>query len=98
LLGGDLAEFKRHFIDKLNQRAEEYADFKYGETGPDFSFMRYLGYCMKDIMDEKDSDWILDQIVSIEAPESVKLVEKAFRGFLDTEARPPRRHPSSGGD
>lgn len=98
LLGGEFADCKRRFIDKLNLRAGEYAEFGYDETGPDFSFTRYLAFCMDEVMSEKDSDWIIDQMMAIEAPEAVEMVEKTFRNLLETEPRPARRRASVSGD
>ena len=85
-------EIKQRFIDQVNQRADGYAEFDYGEDGPSFSFTRYLGYCMEQVMDERDSYWIIDQMMSIEAPEAVEMVYKTLRNLLDTKPRPPRRH------
>ena len=79
LLGGTPAESKQRFIEHVNLRAGEYADFSYDEHGPDYTFMRYLAFCMSPIMDAKDSHWIIDQIISIEAPEAVKMVDKTLR-------------------
>ncbi len=98
LLGGEPADCKRRFIDRLNQRAGEYAEFGYDENGPDFSFTRYLAYCMDEVMSEKDSGWIIDHLMSIEAPEAVEMLEKTFRGLLETEPRPARRRTSTSGD
>lgn len=98
LLGGEIAECKHRFIDKLNLRADEYAGFGYDETGPDFSFIRYLAFCMDKVMGEKDSGWIIDQMMAIEAPEAVEMVEKTFRNLLETEPRPARRRTSASGD
>jgi hypothetical protein len=98
LLGGGITECKRRFIDRLNLRAGEYAEFGYDETGPDFSFTRYLAFCMDEVMSEKDSGWIIDYLMSIEAPEAVEMVEKTFRGLLETEPRQPRRRAASSGD
>lgn len=98
LLGGELAACKRRFIDLLNRRAGEYAEFGYDESGPEFAFLRYLGYCMGEVMDEKDSGWIIDQTMSVEAPEAVEMVEKTFRNLLETEPRQPRRRSGAGGD
>ncbi|MFZ2302555.1 MAG: hypothetical protein WAW10_11895 [Gallionella sp.] len=92
LLDGQPDEIKQHFIDQVNQRADGYAEFDYGEGGPSFSFTRYLGYCMEQVMDERDSYWIIDQMMSIEAPEAVEMVDKTLRNLLDTQPRPPRRH------
>lgn len=91
LLGGRPDEAKQHFIDQVNQRADSYAEFDYGEDGPSFNFIRYLGYCMDQVMNERDSGWIIDQMMSIEAPGAVEMVDKTLRNLLDTKPRPPRR-------
>jgi hypothetical protein len=83
LLGGKASGHKKDFIALLNQRAGEYAEFNYGDSGPDFTFIRYLGYCMTDVVTEKDKAWVVDQMTSIEAPEAVETVEKAMRGLLE---------------
>ena len=98
LLERDQAECKQRFIDRLNQRFDEYSEFSYGENGPDFSFTRYLAFCMEQVMDDKDSWWIIDQMMSIEAPEAVDMIEKTFRNLLETEPRQPRRRTAASGD
>lgn len=98
LLGGNPGEAKQHLIDLINQRADGYADFDYGEDGPSFKFTRYLGYSMKQVMDEQDSGWIVDQMMSIEAPEAVEMLEKTMRDLFETEPRQPRRRASASGD
>ena len=98
LLGGSPASFKQAFIDQLNQRAGGYAEFDYGEDGPSFRFTRYLAFCLSGIMDEKDSAWIIDQIMAIQAPEAVEMIEKTMRNLLEEAPRPVRRRASEGGD
>ncbi len=89
LLGGAADEYKSSFIERLNQRAGEYAECEYGNDGPSFSFMRYLAHCMVDVVDERDKNWVIDQMMAVEAPQAVEMVEKAMRGLLETE--PKRR-------
>lgn len=96
LMGGSIAVHKQHFIDKLNQRAGEYADFNYSSDGPDFAFTRYLAYCMREVMDEKDVEWVIDQMMSIEAPEAVDMVEKAMRDLYETGPKQSHRATVSG--
>ena len=98
LVGNSLAEHKRRFIDKLNQRAGEYDEFGYGTNGPDFAFTRYLGFCIREVMDEKDATWVIDQIMSIAAPEAVEMVEKTLRDLFETEPRQPRSRKTVSGD
>ncbi len=89
LLGESQQECKQQFIDLLNQRADGYADFDYGEDGPSFNFTRYLGFSMDQVMDERDSGWIIDQMISVQAPEAVEMVEKTLRNLLEAAPRQP---------
>ena len=98
LLGGSPGNYKQAFIDQLNQRASGYAEFDYGEDGPSFRFTRYLAFCLSEIMDDKDSGWIIDQIMAIQAPEAVEMIEKTLRNLLEETPRPVRRRASGGGD
>ena len=97
LLGGSQHECKQQFIDLLNQRADGYADFDYSENDPSFNFSRYLGYCMNQVMDQRDSGWIIDQMISIEAPAAAEMTEKTMRDLLNNEPRQPRRHAAAVG-
>lgn len=98
LMGGSAAEHKQSFIEKLNQRSGEYADFEYRSDGPEFAFIRYLGFCMREVMDEKDVTWIVDQMMSIETPEAITMVEKTMRNLFETEPRQPRTRKTTSGD
>ncbi len=98
LMGNSIAEHKQYFIDKLNQRAGEYADFDYGIDGPEFAFTRYLAFCMREVMDEKDVEWVIDQMMSIEAPEAVEMVEGTMRNLYESEPRPTRTRKVTSGD
>ncbi len=97
-LGGVAAEHKSKFIDRLNQRAGEYAEFDYAAEGGKFSFSVYLGHCVNAIVDPKDKSWVVDQITAIEGPEAAEMVEKSMAGLLDTtDTKPRTRRPSRGG-
>ena len=98
LMGDTLAAHKQRFIDHLNQRSGEYADFDYGADGPEFAFTRYLAFCMREVMDEKDVEWVIDQMMSIEAPNAVDMVEKTMRDVLEIEPRQKRQRASVSGD
>ena len=98
LLAEDYKECKQRFIDLLNQRAGEYADFHFDEKGPDYGFYRYLAFCIGEIMTDADSGWVIDQMISFEAPEAVQMVEKTLRGLYEAEPKKPRRRAAAGGD
>lgn len=71
LLGGDAVAIRRAFIDLVNTRAEDYATFDFDENGPSFAFARYCAHQLLSEADERDRAWLVDQIVSIEAPAAV---------------------------
>ncbi len=91
LLGGSLVDFKTRFIQRLNQCADDYAGFEYDSQSLNFAFVRYLGHAMQQqVMDGHDQQWIIDQMMSIEAPEAIATLEKAMKGLLDDSPRPAR--------
>ena len=83
LLGESRADCRRAFIDRLNDRASVYAECGFGEEGPDFAFVRYLGHAMLEHADERDRSWLIDQAIEIEAPEAVSTIRRALDGLLD---------------
>lgn len=91
-------DHKQVFIDKLNLRAGEYAEFNYGPEGPEFAFTRYLAYCMREVMDEKDAEWVIDQMMSIEAPGAVEMVEKTMKNLFAKEPPQTRIRRTTTGD
>ncbi len=98
LLDDDLKGCKQRFIDLLNQRAGEYADFGYDEKGPDYGFYRYLAFCIGNVLSEEDANWVIDPMISFEAPEAVQMVETTLRGLYAVEPRKPRRRTTASGD
>lgn len=87
---------RAQFIELFNQLSDDYATFGHGPDGPDFAFVRYLGSRVSALMLPKDRNWALDQIMAIEAPEAVAMLQSAMNGVLSTEPRPARRHGMSG--
>ena len=106
LLGprGDGAPYQDSFIDLVNEVTAHYAEFDADPASagtdepfaPDFAFLRYLGSRLEPTLPAKDRHWVLDQVMSIEAPEAVEIVRKAMQDLLSTEARPSRRTSMSG--
>lgn len=99
LLGPPPAGDESHraqFIELFNVRSDEYAGFGHGPEGPDFGFVRYLGSCVTALMVQKDQTWALDQIMAVEAPEAVTMLQRAMQDVFSTEPRPVRQHGLSG--
>ena len=81
---GGYAEF---FVAALNERMAEYADFGFDESGPDFAFMRYFGSCIEEVIaDPEDRKWVLDQVMTVQAPEALEIVARGMRGIVGGEA------------
>lgn len=94
LLGAPAPDQPSHgdtFIDQYNTLSDHYADFGYGLLGPDFAFVRYLGHRIEALMPEKDRLWVVDQIMAIEVPEAVQMLQNAMRDVLSTEPRAARK-------
>ncbi|HCA27799.1 MAG TPA: hypothetical protein DEP05_09240 [Betaproteobacteria bacterium] len=79
-------DYRQMFVRLLNRRAGDYAAFRYTSEGPDFSFKRYLGLQIREVMGDRDKAWIIDQIMEIETPEMVETIQKGVRGLLDASA------------
>jgi len=88
--------YQGRFIDLVNELSAHYADFGHDATGPDFAFKRYLGSRIEALMPPKDRVWAVDQVMSVEAPEAVEMLQRSLDGVLSTDARKPRRAALSG--
>ena len=88
--------YQGRFIDLVNLLSEHYADFGHGADGPDFAFMRYLGHRIEVLMPQKDQNWVVDQVMAIEAPEAVQVLQRSLQGVLSNEPRALRRAGVSG--
>lgn len=101
LLGLPQAPAASHFdqfIDLFNQLAEHYAEFGHDASGPDFAFVRYLGHRIEQIMPAKDQRWVIEQLMAIEVPQAIDMVQRALPDVLSTQPRARRssRAPTSG--
>lgn len=99
--GAGEAPHGERFIDLFNELAGHYAEFGAApgpadrtvtEAGfePDFGFVRYLGTRLEPALPEHDRRWVLDQVMAIEAPEAVGIVQRSMLELFDP-APPPRR-------
>lgn len=94
----DVAMFKGRFIDLLNLRSVNYADFDYSDTSIDYGFLRYLADRLTHVLRDRDKVWVHDQVMEIEAPEAVDLIRKGMRGLLGEEPKTTARRASATGE
>jgi hypothetical protein len=86
LVGTDYGQAKQAFVDLFNLRSADYAHFEFGDDGPEYGFARYCGNKLMDVLPEKDRVWVVEQVVSIEAPEAVNTLKTAFSNLFATPA------------
>jgi hypothetical protein len=92
------------FIDLVNELAAHYAEFGAdpGATDPglgfqpDFGFLRYFGSRLEPTLPDKDRRWVLDQVMAVEAPEALAVVQRSMRDLHDPSPRRARRAAQTG--
>ncbi|UCG97663.1 MAG: hypothetical protein JSW31_00485 [Burkholderiales bacterium] len=85
LLGGDHDAMRSRFLDTFNERADAYAECSFAEdSGPGFDFVRLCSHLLLDVMTEQDRAWLIDQIMSIEAPEAVDRLRQVIDNLVRT--------------
>jgi len=91
------------FIDLVNEVVGHYAEFgadpappvdAQGCFHPDFAFVRYLGTRLEPTLPEKDRRWVLDQVMAVETPEALGIVQRSMRGLLDPPSPRRARRPA----
>ncbi len=90
-------DFRQPFIDTLNGRMSEYADFRFEDGAPGYACKRYLGEHVTDTMGPRDRKWISDQVMEIEVPEMLETLEKGLDSLFksgNTEKGEAEAQPS----
>ena len=94
------------FVELVNEVAAHYAEFGADRTvaappggfAPDFAFLRYLGTRLEPSLPPADRRWIVDQVIDVQAPEAVAMLQQSLRDLFDPPARRARRSPALSGD
>ena len=77
-------EYRKPFIDALNARFGEYAEFEYPGGEPGYPCLRFFASSVAEAMAESDNKWVVEQIMDIEAPEMVRLIKKLVDQTVNT--------------
>ena len=72
-------DYRGPLIELFNERGANYAECPMPDGEPGYAMKRYLGECVTAVMGEKDNQWITDQVMDIEVPETLKPLNKALR-------------------
>ncbi len=72
------------FLEKLNQRGTEYAEFNYGQDGPSYPFMRHLGYEIQQVMGETQANrWVIDQVMDKDGLDVNREISRSIDNLFD---------------
>ncbi len=93
------------FIDLVNELSGHYAEFPADPLQdpasgfqPGFAFVRYLGSRLEPTVPEKDRRWVLDQVMAIETPEALGIVQRSMRDLFEPAEAPRRARARLSGD
>lgn len=71
-------EYRQAFIELLNQRMADYAEFGYSDDeGPSFGMKRFFGDQVKLCFSGEDQKWASSQVMDIEVPEVLIHIKRA---------------------
>ncbi len=78
------ADYGSPFIQRLNERSGEYAEFNLDADGPSYSFLRHLGFEIQQLMGLQDENrWVIDQVMDKDGWDAYKRFRKAFRDLFE---------------
>jgi hypothetical protein len=86
-------DYRQPYIEILNGRLADYAEFSFDDGEPGYAFRRYLGEAVTKVMGAKDSKWITDQVMEIEVPKMLKPLKKGLHDLFDTSDRERSESP-----
>lgn len=86
LLGEAPAAVQQAFIDRWNERADQYSDYAFDADGPEPAFVRHCAHALFAVMEPADRFWLVDQLMTIEAPAAVATLRPVFDNLLATAA------------
>ena len=75
-------DFRQPFIETLNARMADYAEFVFEDRKPGYAFKRYLGEAVTSRMGARDRKWISEQVMEIEVPDMLKTLEKELKDLF----------------
>lgn len=68
------------FIDRLNLRVQEYAEFNFDQDGPSYPFLRHLGHEIQQLMGrEGENRWVIDKVMEQDGPDMARKMIGALK-------------------
>lgn len=79
-------DYRGPFIDLLNARFDDYAHFEYRDGEPGHACLRFFAAKVDEAMRASGNRWVVEQIMELEAPEMVRLMNGLVRELLEDAA------------
>ncbi|RTZ72930.1 MAG: hypothetical protein DSZ00_07310 [Gammaproteobacteria bacterium] len=77
-------DYLQPFFQRINERATEYAEYRYTDEGPSYPFLRHLGYEIQQIMGEsQENRWVIDQVMDVDGVEVDRKLSRAMMDLFD---------------
>ena len=71
------------FIELINQRGAEYAEYGFTDEGPTYPFLRHFGYEIQQIMGhEGENRWVIDQVMDKDGYEVYRQLSRAVEDLF----------------
>lgn len=78
-------DYQAPFIDAMNRRSHDYAEYGYTADGPTYGYLRYLAERVSEAMAMTDAKWVVEHVMEIEAPDMLKFLKKLLTDALVTK-------------
>lgn len=75
-------DYRKPFIERLNQRMDDYSEFAMVDNEPSFQLLRYFGDRVTDVLGERQKKWVATQVIDIEAPGAIKTLKRAMSSLV----------------
>ena len=81
--------YRRPFIDMLNERIGEYAGLSFRDGEPGFDFLRFFGSRVLSVMgDSQTNRWVMDQVMTVAAPDVTEKLSASMDNLFETTRKP----------
>ena len=81
--------YRRPFIDMLNERIGEYAGLSFRDGEPGFDFLRFFASRVLSVMgDSQTNRWVMDQVMTVAAPNVSEKLSASMDNLFKTAHKP----------
>lgn len=79
--------YRPPFVQALNERFSQYANFGYNGNEPSFECVRFFGSTVLDVLgDDNTNRWVIDQIIAIAAPDLAGQITQSVNRLFGRDA------------